>query len=224
MIAKNTTLSILFFLLVTSLAACSSKTALTQSAEAAPTDSGTVVAQQPTATYLPTVIAESVPVIEYASYPIVDTGQGNCYNDSSVIACPTEGEAFYGQDAQFTGNAPSYTDNGDGTITDNVTGLMWPQSANADGDGDIDAADKLTYDEALAGADSFTLAGYSDWRLPTIKELYSLIDFSGIDPSGYSGNDTSGLVPFIDTDYFDFGYGDASAGERIFDAQYATST
>ena len=81
------------------------------------------------------------------SYPIVDTGQTTCYDDSGVITCPAEGEAFYGQDAQFTGNPPSYTDNGDGTVTDNVTGLIWQQSPDTDGDGDIDAADKLSYDE-----------------------------------------------------------------------------
>ena len=158
------------------------------------------------------------------TYPVVDTGQTAFYNASVEISQPSVGQSFYGQDAQYTGNTLGYTDNGDGTITDKVTGLMWQKSPDTDGDGDIDANDKLTYDEAVAGASVFNLAGYSDWRLPTIKELYSLIEFSGIDPSGYEGTDTSALIPFIDTAFFDFSYGDTSAGERIIDSQYASIT
>jgi len=163
--------------------------------------------------------------VSFASaYAVVDTGQNVCYSDSAELdTCPTAAGSYYGQDAQYDGNQPSYTDNGDGTVTDNITGLMWQQSPDSDGDGDIDATDKLTYDEAVAGAGALTLAGYSDWRLPTIKELYSLIDFTGVDPSGYEGEDTAGLIPFIDTTYFDFAYGDTDAGERIIDSQYASS-
>ena len=157
-------------------------------------------------------------------YAVVDTGQLACYDDhDELVTCPAEGESFYGQDSQHDGHQSSYTENGDGTVTDNVTGLMWQQTPDTDGDGDIDAADKLSYDDAVAGANTFDLGGYSDWRLPTIKELYSLIDFGGVDPSGYEGTDTSGLIPFIDTAYFDFAYGDTDAGERIIDAQYASS-
>lgn len=158
------------------------------------------------------------------SYNIVDTGQTTFYNNSSVMSAPSAGEAFYGQDAQFAGFQPSYTDNGDGTITDNVTGLMWQKSSDLNGDGKIDVNDKLTYSKALAGASNFALAGYDDWRLPTIKELYSLILFTGEDPSGYTGISTSALLPFIDTDAFDIGFGDTSAGERIIDSQFATCT
>ena len=49
------------------------------------------------------------------------------------------------------------------------------------------------------------------------------MDFSGVDPSGYEDTDTSGLIPFINTAYFDFAYGDTDAGERVIDAQYASS-
>ena len=161
---------------------------------------------------------------EVSAYPIVETNQSKFYNNENEISEPTESSSFYGQDASYTGNQTSYVDNGDGTVTDMVTGLMWQQSPDTDRDGDIDATDKLTYEEALAGASSFNLGGYNDWRLPTIKEQYSLIIFSGVDPSGYEGSDTDGLVPFIDTDYFDFEYGDTEAGERIIDSQYASSS
>jgi hypothetical protein len=158
-------------------------------------------------------------------YVIVDTGLSKCYNAiGAKITCPSVGGAFYGQDAQHTGNAPSFTENSDGTITDNITGLIWQKSPDTDGDGDIDVNDKMSYDEAVAWVSTLNVGGSSEWRLPTIKELYSLIDFSGEDPSGYEGTNTSSLTPFIDTTYFDFAYGDTTAGERIIDAQYASST
>ena len=166
----------------------------------------------------------AVQVVETGSYPLVDTGQETCYGNSGIISCPGAGESFYGQDAQHIGSPPQYTDNDNGTITDNITGLMWQRSPDTDGNGAIDADDKLTYEQATTGASTLSLGGYHDWRLPTIKELYSLILFSGLDPSGLEGTDTSGLTPFIDTAYFDFAYGDTSAGERIIDAQYASST
>ncbi len=164
-----------------------------------------------------------VGTLDAQTYPIVDTGQSQCFNTRDVITPPQPGEAFYGQDAQYQGHSPSYTDNGDGTVTDNVTGLMWQQSSDLNGDGRITVDDKLTASEALEGADSFDLAGYDDWRLPSIKELYSLILFSGRDVNAEATN-TDGLNPFIDDEVFEFGYGDIDAGERIIDAQFATST
>ena len=157
------------------------------------------------------------------TYKIVDTDQSICYDSLDEILAPAEGMMFYGQDAQFNGYQPSYTDNGDGTITDNVTGLMWTKTSDLNGDGTIDYSDKLTYYEAVEAADTFNLAGYDDWRLPSIKEAYSLIMFSGYDASSYTGTSTDGLIPFINTDYFDFGYGDLSAGDRIIDAQFAST-
>ncbi|GAB6042186.1 Lcl C-terminal domain-containing protein [Endothiovibrio diazotrophicus] len=160
-------------------------------------------------------------------YPIVDTNQSAFYGDTSGLTTPPRsGEAFYGQDAQYSGNQPSYTDNGDGTVTDNVTGLMWQQDPDFNGDGVIDVNDKMTFSDASDYAASFNLAGYSDWRLPTVKELYSLIEFSGA--TGTSDSTYSVLpddaAPYIDTNYFYFAYGDTAAGERYIDAQYWSST
>ncbi len=162
--------------------------------------------------------------VEAAGYVVVDTGQTACYDSSVEITCPSSGQAFDGQDAQYAGVQPSYVDNADGTVSDANTGLMWQKSPDTEGDSDIDADDKLTWTEVQTYCTDLVLAAYDDWRLPDIKEIYSLIDFSGIDPSGYEGSDTSGLVPFIDTTYFDFAYGDTGAGERIIDAQYWSST
>ena len=97
-------------------------------------------------------------------YPVVDTGQDSCYDASGEIACPTEGEAFCGQDPQHTGNLPAYIDNGDGTVSDLVTGLMWQQSPDTDGDVFVKAfrvnpsGDPVTID-ALAGSAARTARG-----------------------------------------------------------------
>jgi hypothetical protein len=158
-------------------------------------------------------------------YPLVDTSQTACYSDQNAISCPQAGAAYYGQDALYAGNQASYSLSADGlTVYDNVTGLTWMQSPDLNGDGTINVNDKLTFADAQTYADAVlnpqNYGGYNDWRLPTIKELYSLMDFRGTDPSG---PDTSGLIPFIDTNYFDFGYGDEAAGERVIDAQFWSS-
>ncbi len=161
------------------------------------------------------------------SYPVVDTGQAKCYDNRNEIATPQPAQTFYGQDAQFHGHAPGYKLSADGlTVHDNVTGLTWQRSPDLDGNGILNRADKLTLSQAHALPAKLNTAkfgGFNDWRLPTIKELYSLIIFSGVDPSG-PASDGARLTPFIDTKYFNFAYGDTSKGERLIDSQYASST
>ena len=148
--------------------------------------------------------------IRSQDFPIVDTGQELCYDTLIVISCPQPGEPYYGQDSQFNGIQFFFQDNNDGTITDLNTGLIWQQFL---------FEDKLTYEDALAAADTFSFNGFNDWRLPNIKELYSLIDFSGA-----TGTSAANSIPFIDTIYFVFRYGDETIGERFIDAQYVSST
>lgn len=179
------------------------------------------------ATVTITVTAQVTPLpIVVPTYPVVDTGQTLTYNLSASIAAPTSGQAFYGQDAQFNGTQPSYTLSADGkTVKDNITGLTWMRGPNTTLAAPV-STDKKSYSAAQAWVstvNAMAYGGYSDWRLPSIKELYSLMSFKGTDPSSYSGSDTSVLTPFIDSTYFNFAWGQTSAGERIIDSQYASS-
>jgi hypothetical protein len=70
--------------------------------------------------------------------------------------------------------ANQFTDNANGTIKDNLTGLTWQKAPNID---------TLTWENALVYAEGLTLAGFSDWRLPNIKELQSINDERIVNPS-----------------------------------------
>ena len=102
------------------------------------------------------------------TYPIVDTGLSEFYSASAIIKESKPNDEFYGQDAHYMGNKPSYTNNGDGTISDLSTGLMWQKT---DDGTSRDWSTSLTY------AENLTLGGKSDWRLPNAKELQSIVDY-----------------------------------------------
>ena len=141
-----------------------------------------------------------------ARYRVVDTGQDRCYSSTGEIVYPQQQEPFCGQDAQYVGCSPSYRDNANGTVTDLNTGLMWQKTPDFV---------KRTLSEAESCADSLSLASYNDWRLPTIKELFSIADFRG---------NIRSRTPYLDTKYFDFRYPDTSKGWRIIDARYRSAT
>jgi len=160
-------------------------------------------------------------------YVVVGTGQTKCYDNRSEVAPPKPGQPFYGQDAQHPGRAAAYKPSADGlTVFDQNTGLTWQRCPDTDGDGAPTHKDKLTLTQAQslpAKLNAAKFGGFNDWRLPTIKELYSLILFSGADVR-LEETDISRLTPFIDSKTFKFAYGDTSAGERIIDSQWATSS
>jgi hypothetical protein len=64
--------------------------------------------------------------------------------------------------------ASRFTDNGDGTVTDNETGLMWSKTA---------ASEAIAWSDAIDAALASTQAGYSDWRVPNILEAQSIVNF-----------------------------------------------
>jgi len=98
--------------------------------------------------------------ISTASFtPLVDTGQTTVYAT--------------GDDASYTIDPPSYTDNGNGTITDNVTGLSWQKQ---------DDATTRTWDAANTYCAGLSLAG-TGWRVPTRRELMSIVDYGKYSPA-----------------------------------------
>lgn len=116
-----------------------------------------------------------------------DTGQTQCYDNGSpplAGACPN-GNA--GQDGDYSpaAAAPSYRDNGDFTVTDNRTGLMWKRCTEGKNNDATCTGTAATYvwTSALSQCETLTFAGYSDWRLPNMKELISILNYANLNPS-----------------------------------------
>ena len=139
------------------------------------------------------------------SFIIPDTGLIICYDaDGEIIhPCPSEGDDFYGQDACYTINPPSYTkldSNGNelgdsaadwAMVKDDITGLIWERKTNDDSIHDKDNIYIFSNasDVFIAALNSNSFGGYSDWRMPTVNELHSITHLGIIHPA-------------INTDYF----------------------
>jgi len=128
---------------------------------------------------------------------IPDTGQTKCYDNSQEIPCPQPGEPFYGQDAQYSINPQSYIklDANDNDlpdsatewsmVRDNVTGLIWE---NKTADGSIhDKNNTYNWGDAqnvfIANLNASKFGGFSDWRLPEVKELSFIVNSDIYNPS-----------------------------------------
>ena len=104
----------------------------------------------------------------------------------ALEACEAEPIAVFPGDG-VDGPALNYTDNGDGTITDNNTLLMWEKKVAGGGLGtcltDLHGVDsECSWAEAtgawIAAINAANLGGHNDWRLPNVKELQSIVDYS----------------------------------------------
>jgi len=114
------------------------------------------------------------------------TGHTVCYDpgdapiENDVIDCTDDTIDCFGQDGFHLAGCPSdenrFTPSGDGTVTDNCTGLMWEESAGNGGTA-------LSWCNALAYSDGLPLATHTDWRLPNVLELESIIDYGRTNPT-----------------------------------------
>jgi hypothetical protein len=105
------------------------------------------------------------------------TGQTKCYGTlGAEILC--DDPDWPGQDGFYQKGCPRearFVDNGDGTVTDNCTGLMWQK----------ETAQYNTYiwQQALQYCENLDLAGQTDWRLPNVRELQSIVDYGRQQPA-----------------------------------------
>ena len=98
----------------------------------------------------------------FHNYKIYNSGQTGDYTST------------FGEDPDYTINPSSYTDNADGTVTDNNTLLMWQQED-----------DNVTrnWDDATTYCTNLSLAGHSDWRLPDYYELKDIVNLGNGSPA-----------------------------------------
>lgn len=89
----------------------------------------------------------------------------------SLLALPDTGQTLdattvFGEDSDYSIRPPAYRDNGDGTVTDLVTGLMWQQTDMGE----------MTWERAMGLAPGLRTGGHADWRLPTAIEAFSILN------------------------------------------------
>jgi quinol monooxygenase YgiN len=128
---------------------------------------------------------------------IAQTGLKQCY-DASGHPIPCEGT---GQDGELQMGipfpTPRFTDNGDGTVTDHLTGLIWLKDANSFG--------TRSWEQALRDCNSLASGshGLTDgstpgmWRLPNVNELRSLVDYNEFGPTLPKGHPFLNVQPTL---------------------------
>jgi hypothetical protein len=140
---------------------------------------------------------QSTAAVSYPA-PVPDTGQTTCF-DAAGSSIPCAGT---GQDGELQAGVawptPRFTLNGDGTVTDNLTGLVWLQDADCFGEVTwINAPAEVASlnSGSVTTCTNYTAGTFDDWRVPNVRELASLIDYGGNDPALPTGH------PFVSVQY-----------------------
>jgi hypothetical protein len=116
-----------------------------------------------------------IPAMKGNYAPVPKTGQ------TTSLAAGDDGALHMG----VASPTPRFTDNGNGTVTDNLTGLIWMKNANAFGEKTWDQA-VIVAKNLKTGDDGTGLTDGSkagDWRLPNLREFQSLIDYGRMNPA-----------------------------------------
>ena len=125
--------------------------------------------------------------------PGLPSGAPFATGDDAYYADPAANDIGYprGKGTWAAYNTARFTDNGNSTVTDNATGLMWLKDPAG-----VFTGGTCNWATAISNCENLSFAGYTDWRLPNIRELLSIVDFSR-----YSG-DPQGDVAAVDKTYF----------------------
>jgi hypothetical protein len=116
------------------------------------------------------------------AFDLPNTGQTTCYNNTTVIPCPSPGEPFYGQDAQYATVGDNFIDYLDGTIGAVQTGLLWQEGYSGSfttvynwyqASGMYDPIHNPNNEDVCG---SLNLAGQV-WRLPNVRELETIQNY-----------------------------------------------
>ena len=119
------------------------------------------------------------------------TGLDRCYDNDTEIVCPSEGEYFYGQDAQYA--EKGYCAPRKFTVKETIVGAETHKTVidkNTKLEWLYDGAGYGSWYEAFDYCDDLNYAGHSDWRLPSIKEMVTLIEYNNqrMIPDEFSGS------------------------------------
>jgi len=101
-----------------------------------------------------------------------DSPTVHCISGSMQPTCPNPGELLYGQDGNYQIRVPKYATTFD-TVDDPVTGLTWQRVAGA----------WAGQSQASNACENLDAAGFSDWRLPSRRELISIVDYGQNEPA-----------------------------------------
>lgn len=121
--------------------------------------------------------------------PVAKTGAGDLPSYTEVAG--EDGHANMRKGVTWPN--PRFTDNGDGTVTDNLTSLIWLKDANAFGmrtwaDALNDCATLNSGEHGLTDG-----SNEGDWRLPNVHEMHTLVDYHQYEPALPSGHPFTGV-------------------------------